>query len=337
MKLRNVFLAFTMLTATPAATSEAELGTKDNPRIVGEGVTIVPGVKPVRNNQHADVVLPETGPTITFRADVTDTAKPTKSFGKAFMASLPNVNCQDINASRTELERIENTLCAHTKPDQMTLYKLIDQLNDDGLTSSSDFSNFKNAYTRFLNDYGKNISASDRIERARAVVGSLYALTSSPRSSTGVHWKERIDRWMDNLNDIQYPQVSTYEEPQAVFIDNSRTVVDAVYFDLQSMARSQGYVDLQRSIYRAGLYDRLDNLRVESFLDIIKSGHYDNDFQAKLNLSVCAGYAMLDLTSNLRLDGGFAQRSFNTVDTMLDITQGKAPQTNCESVLKIFR
>lgn len=342
MKLRSAVLAFAIAGFTPT-TPAAVMGTPENPRIVGEGITFVPGNKVTiasKNSTDTVITLPDRNIPLPVARPVRK-GEQTKTFGENFMASLPQVSCARAANPANTLEEIEKFLCDSTDPKKMTTFRLIDELNAQGLTSSNNFTQFKNAYTRFLNGFNTTSGISDRITRTRDVIGNLYALINTPNTKVSVQWQNRVNWWIKGLNDFQSSQSDIFvaEQPQAqhAYVDNSRQVANNVYANLQNLAYSREYNNLQTILRRNGNYYREDNQQAEVFMKLIKSGYYDNDFKARLNLSVCASYALLNLSHNLGLTGDIGRTAVDSVRRLNYATQGQAAQTDCQRVYYTYR
>lgn len=347
-RTRNILAAFAVFAGTGTVVAQQESGTKETPRIVGPGITFAPGDPeraPVASPPENQIPTPPARPEPAETTDAPKSAAPTPAepaetdFGKDFLLSLPQKNCSRTDLSTPPLEEIENILCIHTKPAETALDDLIDHFHKTGETSGQDFQAFKNAYIAFLDGYGEDISPSKRLELARGVAGNLFVLVGNNETWPAAMWKTPTQSWMNTLYEVQYPP-RPQPQPQSrrpVHRDNSREITGEVYNGLQAYARSGNYIRLQRSLYENGLYYREDNQQVEAFMDIIKSGRYDYNFRAQVNLSVCAAYAMVNLSYNLRLNNEFSRLAGTTVSLMDAATDGQAGRTNCRSVFFRYR
>ncbi|PCI01099.1 MAG: hypothetical protein COB76_02050 [Alphaproteobacteria bacterium] len=116
--------------------------------------------------------------------------------------------------------------------------------------------------------------------------------------------------------------------------DTSRQTTDNAYRTLQSFVKSRYYRNFQKNIIRAGHKSLESRQQVVVFADAIQSGHFDRDFKARVNLTACAGFAMLRLSKDMRLQRHhpFLQQSFKAVDSMSKATKGKSWEVNCRAV-----
>jgi|GEM_PF-3891565 len=259
-------------------------------------------------------------------------AKPVRiSFGRAFMASMPQVNCPPIGFADI-LEEVETYLCNSKDPSKVTMHQLMDQFHANGVTSSVDFAQLKKTYTRFLNNYDPSASVENRLEEAYVTLSNFYHIVNKPENEgkISIHWKDRINGWMHRLNRFQE---SYYTK------DRSHVITDNVYDSLQRLSHSREYNRLQQVLSDNGAYYREDNQQAEAFMKLIKSGRYDNHFAARVNLSVCAGYALLSLSANLDLprSSPIVQTSLQAIHSMNEATQGKAPQADCAAAYRALR
>jgi len=120
--------------------------------------------------------------------------------------------------------------------------------------------------------------------------------------------------------------------------DNSRAVTEHTYRSLQAYARSPQYDAFQETIINRGLYYLESRLQTAVFMNAIKSGDFDDNFAAKVNLTTCAGYAMqgLAIAINVPPQNPFFSMTFNTIDGMDNATQGAARNVDCRNVFYTY-
>lgn len=122
---------------------------------------------------------------------------------------------------------------------------------------------------------------------------------------------------------------------------DSINIVERAYTSLQEYIKGDEFKAIAQDLIDTGY--KGEHRKLMAFTNLIKDGNFNNDFKAKVNLTVCAGFSMFNLSKIAEPRPStpvwnFFQKSLETLDLMAQATEGKSwKQSNCQYVYGTYK